>query len=320
MGGQFQRQHQTGAALLLAMLTVSLVATFAVATHWRQWEAFGSEVSQQDQRNARWLLGGALAWGRDILRNDAQSGTFDHLGEPWAQPIAPIPLDAFVSAGNRAVSAPVSGAVADSSLALEIQDLQARFNLRNLVDGEDAEPEISSKDMEVAYRLFSSLGLPPQELTSLAEQLKSAVLDETPSAGVIKPVLPSRLDDLAAMGLSASTVQRLAPHATWLPERTPLNINTATVQVLSAAIEGLGLSKAEQLAQFRRNQPFRELADTRRVLGPVSTGLDSERLGTSSRYFLVTARLRIGEREHDTSALVLRDQRGVRTIWRYPLQ
>ncbi|MBV5297826.1 MAG: general secretion pathway protein GspK, partial [Rhodoferax sp.] len=66
--------HQRGAALLAAMLTVALVATFAAGALWQQWKSIEVEGAERQRSQARWLLTGALDWARVILREDARAG------------------------------------------------------------------------------------------------------------------------------------------------------------------------------------------------------------------------------------------------------
>ena len=73
-------RRQRGAALLLAMLTVALVATLATAALWQQWRNVEIEASERSRLQASWILGGALDWARLILREDARTGGPDHLG------------------------------------------------------------------------------------------------------------------------------------------------------------------------------------------------------------------------------------------------
>ena len=92
------KAHQRGAALLLAMLTVVLVATLASAALWTQWRAFEIERAERQRAQAAWILNGALDWARLILREDVRTGGADHLGEPWAVPLAEARLSTFLAA------------------------------------------------------------------------------------------------------------------------------------------------------------------------------------------------------------------------------
>ena len=49
------RVHQRGAALLAAMLTVTLVATFAEAALWQQWRAVEVETAERPRLQSAWL-------------------------------------------------------------------------------------------------------------------------------------------------------------------------------------------------------------------------------------------------------------------------
>jgi len=93
---------QRGAALLAAMLTVTLVATFAAASLWQQWRAIEVETAERDRVQAAWILVGALDWSRLILREDGRAGGADHLAEPWAVPLQEARLSSFLAAERGA--------------------------------------------------------------------------------------------------------------------------------------------------------------------------------------------------------------------------
>ena len=91
----------TGAALLTAMIIVTLVATLAGSMVWQQWRAVQVEAAERARTQSAWILSGALDWARLILREDARSGGqngIDHLGEPWAMPLAEARLSTFLAA------------------------------------------------------------------------------------------------------------------------------------------------------------------------------------------------------------------------------
>ena len=74
---------ERGAALLVALLTVAMVATLAAAGLWQQWRAAEVESAERQRAQSSWVLSGALDWARLILREDGgSSGNVDHLGEP----------------------------------------------------------------------------------------------------------------------------------------------------------------------------------------------------------------------------------------------
>ena len=96
---------QRGAALLAAMITVTLVATLAAAALWRQWRGVEVEAAERARVQSAWLLTGALDWSRLILSGDYSEDErkrqmVDHLGEPWAVPLAEARLSTFLAAGE----------------------------------------------------------------------------------------------------------------------------------------------------------------------------------------------------------------------------
>ena len=131
--------HQQGAALLMAMLTVALVATLAAAGLWLQWRSIEVEAAERQRAQAHWLLLGALDWARIILREDARAGGEngqDHLAEPWAVPLQEARLSTFVSSNAEGVSRDDERLAEEVFLSGQISDLQGRLNVLNLVESD----------------------------------------------------------------------------------------------------------------------------------------------------------------------------------------
>ena len=196
---------QRGAALLMAMLTVTLVATFAAAAAWQQWRATEVEAAERTRVQAGWVLVGALDWARLILRQDAMTGGADYLSEPWAVPLEEARLSTFLAAGQG----PAGGAPSDSDddnamnefLSGRIIDLQSRLNVLNLVAG----GTVSQPAMLAFGRLFSVLGLPQSELDLLAQNLQLALTNQTPIAIAATSAAASTSIGSAATNTTATT-------------------------------------------------------------------------------------------------------------------
>jgi general secretion pathway protein K len=125
---------------------------------------------------------------------------------------------------------------------------------------------------------------------------------------------PQRLEQLAWLGLEAPVRERLAPYASLLPVRTPVNLNTAPKEVL-AAVLGVDLASAERLVQTRQRSPFKALDDARSLL-PADTPLDERQVSVTSSFFEVQGRLRLDDRVIEERALVERRGRNVVTLHR----
>lgn len=303
-------KRERGAAILTAMLTVTLVATFAAAALWQQWRAIEVETAERSRAQASWVLTGALDWARLILREDARSGGADHLAEPWSVPLSEARLSTFLAAGGDAVA----GSDADNVfLSGQVTDQQSLLNVTNLVEaGRVSEPGLRS-----FQRLFDLLGLPPAQLQLMAENLRFASDISTDNQSSSQaPLMPQTVDQLTWLGLPPATVAQLAPYVALLPARTTVNLNTAAPEVIYAAIGGLSLAEAQELVARRSASPFNSLADATRAVPEHAGAMNEGTVGVSSRYFLVRGRLRMGQLTVEERSLVQRDGLEVRTLQR----
>ncbi len=305
------RQRQRGAALLAAMLTVTLVATFAAAAMWQQWRAVEIETAERGRVQSAWILIGALDWSRLILREDARSGGADHLAEPWAVPLQEARLSTFLAAEKNVSQ--VDDASTDTTEAFlsgQISDLQGRLNIINLVES----GQVQAPALRQFTRLFERLGLPIAQLNAMVDSLQR-IRAGTGNPVSTAPLMPPTLSQLGWLGLTPATLVALAPHVTLLPVRTPVNLNTADIDVLLAAIDGLDSATADKIVQTRELQHFRTLVDVRNLVGTGFEIIESQHAVASS-YFEVRGRLRLGDTMVDERSLVRKQGLDVTTLWR----
>ena len=313
-----QTFKQAGVALLTAMLTVTLVATFAAAALWQQWRGVEVEAAERTRVQSGWLLIGALDWARLILREDARAGDTDHLSEPWAIPLNDARLSSFLSVDKN-----VDNSDRDAFLSGQIIDLQSRLNVANLIDGN----AVSESGSESFRRLFVTLGVPPEQLALLTSNMLKASQNNDPggllAAGQVSvsgsetPLMPQRVSELLWLGLTPESLNLLTPHIALLPIRTPVNLNTAGLEVLHAATPGINMADAEKLVTERQRSHFRTINDATRISAG-RPGLFNENLHTvSSRFFEVRGSLRLDQTTLQERSLVQRDALTVRTLWRH---
>lgn len=300
--------RQCGAALLMAMMTVALVATLAATALWQQWRGVEIEGRERERLQASWILIGALDWARLILREDARSGGADHLAEPWSIALQEARLSTFLAMDSAGT------AFADNAfLSGQITDAQARLNVANLIVGN----KVSQADLKAFERLFELLGVEPAELEGLVANLVLASDSATPAddTGSV-PILPQRVAQLRWLGLSGASLRRLEPFLVILPTRTPVNLNTAPAEVIAARIPGIDLSQAASLVSARARTPFRTLADAQKALAASVEPLNPSEVGVASRFFEVSGRLRLQDTEVLERSLVQRNGMAVTTVWR----
>lgn len=299
-----QRRAQRGAALLVAMIVLTLVATLAAGMIWQQARAIGVEGAERTRAQAAWILSGAMNLGRVLLRLDARTPGVDHANEVWATPLRETPLSSMLAQdrNNNVEGAP------EAFLSGGIRDAQDRYNLRNLVDA--ATHKLVPAELEALTRLCESASVAPQTAQRLAQGLQAAWQAERADAGDEDsegaPLAPQTVEQLTWLGLDAESVRRLQAYVELLPEATPLNINTATPEVLAGVI-GLDVASAKRLEGKR---PFKTLQDARDEI-PASIALDPKRLGVGSNYFVITGVLKMDGRMLEERLLVKRDNRQV---------
>jgi general secretion pathway protein K len=313
--------RQGGAALLAAMLTVTLVATFAAAALWQQWRSIEVEAAERARVQSEWVLTGALDWARLVLREDVRpSGQqqIDHLGEPWAVPLEEARLSSFLAA-DKSNTADTGPDVLDAFLSGQIVDLQSRLNVTNLLEGGVAASKISDPDLANFARLFELLGLPPAELERLAENLRfSADTSASAAAGSLAPLRPQRVEQLVWLGLSANSVNVLQPYVTILPSRTFINLNTASAEVIHAGIAGLSMADAQRLVTARERSPFRSVEEARVAVGATQETFAAGQVqaAVASNFFEVRSRLRLEQHVVEERAVVQRDGFTVKVLQR----
>ena len=295
---------QRGTALLLAMVILTLVSTVAAGMVWAQQRAIEVEAAERARAQATWILNSALDWARLILREDGRSGGPDHLGEPWAVPLAEARLSTFLAAERDPVATDDGP---DAFLSGRISDLQARYNLRNLVDAEGApRPD----EVAVLQRICDNVGVSAGVATTIATALGGAW-----RGGEAASLAPHTLAQLSWLGIDPGTLRLLEPVVVLLPQSTTVNVNTASREVLAAVFDGIDRGAAERLVQLRQRAPFRSYADIQKAL-PDKVKAPEDRVGVTTRFFEVIGRLRLDDRVLIERSIIERRNRDAVVILR----
>jgi general secretion pathway protein K len=300
------RQGSRGAALLIAMVLLVLVSTLAAGMVWQQHRAIQVETAERARTQSAWILNGALDWARLILREDARSGGPTALTEPWATPLAEARLSTFLAADkdNNSDSGP------DAFLSGVIIDLQSRYNLRNLIEGN----KIVESEMVTLQRLCEVAGAPTDTAPRIAEGLRAAWAGGEAQAGSSTPLAPRTVAQLRWFGVEPAVLDRLQKLVVLLPVRTPVNLNTAEPEVI-AAVSGLDPGAAQALTQARQRTAFKTVAAAKALLSN-SSQLSDKSVSVTSNYFEVRGRLRLEDRALEERSIVERRGLDVVTILR----
>jgi len=292
-----------GLALIIAMLVAALAATVAIslASAQAQWSA--QVTHRRDRIQAQSIALAGVQWSRQILDADERTTTIDHLGEPWALPLPATPVENGFVEGR-------------------IIDAQGMLNANDLAEGPR---QVSVRQR--FERLFEMQQLSRSLIPALVDWVDA---DDVPEAGgaedawyrtatqpTLTPNMPVlRSQELAAVrGMTPNAMERLARYVTTLPRATPLNVNTASPEVLAAAISNIEAAALATLIASRVAQPFASISDFRERL-PANATIGEESMYTvKSKFFLVFVRARQGDTFAQAHALIERGGNWPRIVW-----
>jgi general secretion pathway protein K len=245
-----------GVALITALLITALSASLASNLAWDNALDVRRTMVMLFRDQAIQVAIGSEGWVRGILRDDMANSQNDHLDEVWATEIPALPIDA------EAVQGQIWG---------QIQDLQGRFNVNNLIDGKG---EVDQAAFDQFERLLLALGLDPRLAGVTADWLDADQSEAIPD-GAEDPLYSgftpayrtadqriSNVTELAAVdGMDEVSFAILLPHIIALPGRTAINVNTASIPVLRSLGPNITEGDAEGLVATRENGGFVDYGD-----------------------------------------------------------
>lgn len=263
---------------MLALVAIALLATLASLVLEDYGAAVAARGARRDAAQARLLARGAIDWARNVLADDARRSATDHEGEAWAVRVPPTPVE-------------------EGEVGGRLLDLSGRFDLNSLARG----GAVDAVQLEAYARLLRHLGIPSAQADALAAALDAPLVD---------------VDELRLVrGYDAEILERLRPFAAALPVAGRLNVNTASAEVLAAAVPGLGIEQARALIESRRAAPFKDVADFTARLPRGQAKPDPSRLAVSSRYFLASGIARYGEATTRVEVLLDRSRVWPDIVW-----
>jgi general secretion pathway protein K len=296
-------RRNRGAAIILAMLIAALAAAVAVTVFADQQRWSRTVEHRRDQVQAQALVMAGVQWARQVLDDDARRSDIDHLREPWAIPLPPIPLD----------NGEIRGAIVDA---------QGRLNVNGLGDSGAA----ADVDRRRIATLFAQRGGPTAALDAIADWIDAdAIVRESgaedafymaqPVAGLPPDAPLIRIAEMASVkGVTPQALAAIAPFVSALPAGTPVNVNTAPPEVLSTIVDGLDADRLAVLVSDRALKPYPSIAEFRARLPSGATLASEAAIAVKSGYFYVTVEARQGETIARARALLRRNPGAPTTV------
>lgn len=219
-------RRQRGIALLTAVVLVALATVVATAIAFDTTLAARRGGGGAAYDEALQITTGAESIAAYAIVEQRRQGTAAiHGGQVWARPIGPVEV--------------VPGALLQANLV----DLQGRFNLNNLTKDDGT---INAEAVEVFRRLLELVGLESDWAPYVADWIdddlnptsggaEDAVYSsETPAYRPPNRVITSPTELIALKAFGPERYAKLAPFVTALPRGTPINLCTASGELLDA--------------------------------------------------------------------------------------
>jgi len=302
--------RQTGVALLAALiLMLALVITMGNIFYRHQIDVSQATGARHTDQAILLAISGEN-WAKQLLSDSSDDRGVDHFEEDWAQAMPMLPLEGGTLTGC-------------------LSDLQGRINLNNFsgYTSQTLKAEMgadTSGYARVWEALLVSLEIvadPSRSATIIdwldpdSELINSWGAEQIDYDGYTPPRVPANglitdTTELAAIGsYEVAEVQRLLPWISALPRVTPININTASTQLLTALGGSMGL-EFEQMVSERR--PFSSVDEfhqfiaerTQLALPLVKTRWPVTVVGVNSNYFELYLEVTLGEARIEVKSIM----------------
>ena len=241
-------RRQQGIAIITVLLVIALASITVASMAGRQQLDLHRERNEAGMQFARSLAISGERFAAAVLYRDFQAGdreNTDSLEDDWAQTLPPVPVDDAVLSGC-------------------IVDMQGRFNLNNLVNAEGVAEEAYVQQFT---RLLQELNIDSIKAQAVVDWIDVDVNAMTPDgaeddyySGLNSPYRTAN-GNLASVnelqlvkGFSPAIederadYELLLPHIAALPtygQPLPMNVNTATPELLSSLSEFMGTLGAD---------------------------------------------------------------------------
>ena len=270
------RQNLQGIAIISVLVVVALISASVSIMYQR----FNIDLKQTQytlsQAQSLNHLFSMEAWAKTILLDDNEVS--DNLNELWATSIAPIKIPG-------------------GSVFGRLVDLQSKLNLNNIIDLESDiyTPQYRSFFYDCMNRINTQL-----QQQAMGDTLFAYISQKYPN--------PKSFDQISEIkniqSINTNDYLKIKPFITALQDLTPINVNTASLEVLSCIHPQLSSSLAKKIIKKREQQAFSSIDDFWSYLNllfphmtpeEIKENMPSKYINTSSNYFLLKTEIIIGE-------------------------
>ncbi len=299
--------RQKGIAIITALLIVALAVTILSSLFWQQGIGFQRLTRQRDSVQIQWLERAAIDWVGVILKS-ASNDAVTHLGQIWAVPVAETSLKSFLAQNE----------IKDEQLEQQkavlsgyLSDAQGRYNVRNLINYSAKEKKyvVTPGELAVLKRLVTHLRLSPNVAETLAQNVLARFNEILADAqGELLPQnAPQRIESfLPLQGMTNQAWLQLQEFIFYFPIALPINVNTASVELISAVMPEFDVNVLRVLLINRARIYAVNNANFFNLMGrpELASRYTDQQISTKSALFFLTARVQLNRMVRQFRALI----------------
>lgn len=304
------KYQERGVALITVMLILALATILAVSMSSRQQLDIHRSANVFNFEQAYQYVLGAESWAKQILKRDFDDNKIDSFEDDWATVLPPLPIEGGQMSG-------------------QIEDLQARFNLNNLV--QSGKP--NKLYVERFKRLLRNIELNEDMAAMIVDWVDAneeigfsgaednEYLNLIPAYRTANQAMEDVSELLLIKGVDFESYEKLRPFVCVLKSNTAINVNTASAEVLSSIVKDITLEDANELVEDRNKEAHKKLEDFLEHPLLKLKKVKNEGLSVSSQYFQLNSTAQIErisveyttilQRETDGTVMILKRSRGV---------
>ena len=304
------KNQEKGVALITVMLILALATILAVSMSSRQQLDIHRSANVINFEQAYQYILGAETWAEQFLKRDLSDNNVDSLNDDWATVLPPLPIEG-------------------GSMSGQVEDLQARFNINNLVqNGKSQKIYVERfKQLLVNLELNQDLAsvivdwLDPNEQVGFLGAEDNEYLNLSPAYRASNQAMEDVSELLLIKGMDIESYEKLRPFVCVLKSETNINVNTASAEVLSSIIKDMSVEDAKELIKARNKDIFEKVENFIQHPLLIQKKIKKEGLSVTSNYFQLNSTAQIERisveyvsiihRENDGSTSVIKRHRGV---------
>jgi general secretion pathway protein K len=284
--------RQRGVAIITALLIVAIATTISISISTRL---------QLDVRRTGNVIAGdqaylytlaAESWSKRILKQDRKDSEIDHLGEDWAIELPPLPVEGGYIQGK-------------------LTDLQSCFNINSLLDtsAETSTGTNTKLARTRLERLLTNLKIDKAGAQTIIDwidsDLQTTIPDGAEDVYYMNLAQPYRTANTPLQSISELRLIKgfedplvyatVLPHVCAFGVNTPININTATAEVLRSLADDLTDSDIEKIIEQRNETAFNNIGEFTSFSNLKEKIGSTDGLSVDTEYFMLQTESTIGQ-------------------------